>query len=144
MSDIRALTGVIKKVSQKPKTYGVLINETWYNGFKVCPVKEGQEVVLEFVQEEWMGKPSMKIKSIEVSKSVLEQGFKPQEKIEVIVPVMDDLIQETKKYSNALLMDVLKESSDEDKLNYVIQMRERVFRELMLDRRTKIIQEFKK
>ena len=42
------LKGIIKAVSQKEKNYGVNVNDTWLNDFGTCPVKKGNNVLIEY------------------------------------------------------------------------------------------------
>ena len=42
------IKGKIKAVSQKDKNYGININDTWLNDFGTCPVKKGDNVIVQY------------------------------------------------------------------------------------------------
>lgn len=129
---IKALIGTITKVSQREKSYGILINDTWYNGFGKCPVQENQSVVIEFVQEEYQGKPSLKIKNIEpVNQSTEVKEELKGEEVD-IVPMKGIVIASVDTAADLLAELDLKDEKHMD-------ARLHVFRELMLDRRTQMI-----
>ena len=44
--------GTIKAISQKPTSFGVMINDVWYNGWGKCEWKKGQEVEFEYEEKD--------------------------------------------------------------------------------------------
>lgn len=43
-----SVVGVISRVSQKEGKYGIMIGETWYNGFGIAPGQKGETIEFEF------------------------------------------------------------------------------------------------
>lgn len=38
------IQGIVKRISQRERNFGILIGETWYSGYGKCPYKEGESV----------------------------------------------------------------------------------------------------
>jgi len=41
-------TGTVDRISQKDKTFGIYIDDEWYNGFGKAPTKKGDKVEIEW------------------------------------------------------------------------------------------------
>ena len=41
-------TGIVYRISQKDKTFGIYIDDEWYNGFGKSPAKKGDKVEIEW------------------------------------------------------------------------------------------------
>lgn len=51
-SKVRLATGRVAKLSTQPDRYAVLVGTEWYSAFeKVCPVSEGQNVAIAYVEK---------------------------------------------------------------------------------------------
>ena len=139
--EIFSMIGVIERVSQKEKSYGIKIGETWLNGFGKCPIKQGEAATVEFTKGEYQGKPTMNVKKIIPEKFVEKKVAVP----EVVVASDEELIERSKKLAALLVSDFTGSNfPDEDMRSFLISVRESMFRELALDRRTKMIALLKK
>lgn len=136
-SELRARTGKVTRISQREKSYGVLMDEAWYNGIGTCPVKAEQEVSMEFTRQEYKGKPVLTIKEIKLvnlAKTKAETAQKPKPTQELTD--LDGIIEEAKTIADKFVMGGLTQKENAAVLS---RFREVAFIELMKDRRTPMI-----
>ena len=89
--EMKTITGVIKAISQKEETYGVMLHpKDWYNAFGECPVKKGETVTIEYtVDGSWKNIQDISIdklpkKPSETSEKVSETTQKNLEQLSSI------------------------------------------------------------
>lgn len=136
-SELRARTGKVTRISQREKSYGVLIDDVWYNGIGICPVKAEQEISMEFTKQEYNGKPVLTIKEIKLvnlAKTKAETAQKPKPTKELTS--LDEIIEEAKTIADKFVVGGQTKNENSASLN---RFREVVFVELMKDRRTILI-----
>lgn len=49
-TEMRKARGVVAAVSQKPNNYGFKIGDVWYGGFGECPLRKGDYVEVDYVE----------------------------------------------------------------------------------------------
>lgn len=131
--------GCIEAVNQKEGKFGIKIDELWYNGFGKCAFKKGDWVVVNFdisADLKWNN-----ISEISSSDHVeVKSEFVPASTLPVVVDDSDEFIVKKAIDLGARLIENLNFHDDE----YDLKARIEVYKELMTDRRTRMIEEFKK
>jgi len=102
---METIEGIVQAVSVKEEsgTYGIRVNNRWFNGFLPCPTKKGQKVKIEFEKSgRWNNITTLKVteeylEGKDIQEHIESKPYVTKYTSEELVQIMEDFMQESKR-----------------------------------------------